>query len=50
MSRAVVSEVMSAAEDPRPVLCTLERVPLVVVKGGILEREARVRGRLRESN
>lgn len=48
--RADVREVMSAAEDPRPVLCTSEMSTLVGVNGGICSRDLSIRGSPRDSS
>lgn len=45
--RADTREVMRAAEEPRPVLCTEESCTPVWRKGGSWEREASVGGRFR---
>ena len=50
MRRAEVSEVISAAEDPRPVLWTSERVTPVGLKWGMLFSDAVVRGRPNNSS
>ena len=41
--RAETSDVIKAAEEPRPVLCTSERVTPVGENGGILDNEAKLR-------
>ena len=43
--RAVTSDVIRAADDPRPVLCTCPKVRLVNEKGGIFFKESIVEGR-----
>lgn len=50
MRRAVIREVMSAAEDPSPVLWTSESRTPVGVNGGNLESDFNVRGRPNASN
>jgi hypothetical protein len=49
-SKADTSDVIRAAEDPKPVLCTSGNLTPVELKGVISDREARVRGRLKEAS
>lgn len=41
--RAETSDVIKAAEEPRPVLCTSDRLTPVGENGGILDNESNVR-------
>lgn len=50
MKMAETSEVINAAEDPRPVLCTLLRVVWVEVNSGIWRSESVLSGRLQFSS
>lgn len=47
---AVTSDVMRAADDPRPVLWTFPNVTLVNTKGGIFRKESIVEGRPRDES
>lgn len=49
-SREDTSEVMSAAEEPRPVLCTSDSRTPVCKKGGSWARDLSVAGRLRSAS
>jgi hypothetical protein len=43
MRRAETSDVIKAAEEPRPVLWTSDRITPVGENGGILDNESKVR-------
>ena len=49
-SKDVTKDVMSAADDPRPVLCTSASCTPCGLNGGILDREEMVRERFNEAS